>query len=274
MSISPMPLAGKRIVNTRAPHQAAAFDTLLRDQGAIPISYPCIAIIPPDNTHDLDAALRSQFDLLVLTSANTVMIMAERLQMLGLSFQGVSAAAIGAATADAAREQLGIEALTIPDNYSADGLADILPITTGTRILLPQSEIAPTKLKQTFRERGADVIAVSAYQTVRGEGGVELVPLLRAYQIDGVTFTSSSTVRYFTERLHDEGGTITDLAGMAVACIGEQTRSSAEEAGLTVAVTPEMHTLDGMIAALCEYFGRDTSPLEDGHEPHNNNDDD
>ena len=40
-------LAGKRIVNTRAAHQAAEFSALLRQHGAIPIEYPCIEIAPP-----------------------------------------------------------------------------------------------------------------------------------------------------------------------------------------------------------------------------------
>lgn len=249
------PLAGKRIVNTRAAHQAEAFDALLRQQGAMPISYPCIAIIPPEYTTELDAALRSDFDLLVLTSTNTVLVMAQRLQALGLSFRGVSAAAVGTATADAARESLGIEVLTIPVDYSADGLADVLPITKGTRILLPQSEIARATLRDKLSARGAHVIDVCAYRTVRGSGGVEIVPLLRDRQVDIVTFTSSSTVRHFVGRLEAEGGSINDLAGVTIACIGEVTRETADSLGMKVAVTPETHTLDGMIEGLVGYYG-------------------
>ncbi len=46
-------LRGKRIVNTRALHQAADFDALLTKYGAVPISYPCIVIEPPADTTQL-----------------------------------------------------------------------------------------------------------------------------------------------------------------------------------------------------------------------------
>ena len=69
-----MMLAGKRIVITRARHQAGAFADLLREHGAIPILYPCIAIIPPDDPAPLDEALAhlSAYDWMLITSANTV----------------------------------------------------------------------------------------------------------------------------------------------------------------------------------------------------------
>ncbi len=249
-----MSLTGRRIVNTRAQHQAGSLDTVLHNYGATPIRYPCIAIVPPDDTRELDAALQSEFNLLVLTSANTVMILEEELQRLGLTLSGATAAAVGSATADAAREWLGVDVTTIPDDFSADGLADALTITPGQRILLPQSAVARPALRDALSARGADVIAVTAYQTVRGRGGVQLLPLLRARQVDAISFTSSSTARYFTERLAAEGGAVDDLAGVTIACIGEQTRHSAEALGLTVAVAPAIHTLDGMIEALGAYF--------------------
>ncbi len=249
-----MSLTGRRIVNTRAQHQAGALDLVLHNYGATPIHYPCIAIAPPDDTSALDAALHSEFDLLVLTSANTVMILEEELQRLGLTFSGISTAAVGSATADAARDWLGVDVTTIPDDFSAEGLADALTITPGQRILLPQSAVARPLLRDALAARGADVIAVTAYQTVRGQGGVHLLPLLRAHEVDAVTFTSSSTARYFTERLQMEGGSIDDLASATIACIGEQTRHSAEALGMTVAVAPAIHTLDGMIEALSAYF--------------------
>lgn len=248
-----MSLAGKRIVNTRAVHQAAALDALLRAHGAIPLAYPCIAIAPPDDAA-LDAALRHQFDLLVLTSVNTVLILQERLAARGVSLNGIRAACVGTATADAARERLGVEVGLIPDEFSADALAAALALSPGMRVLLPQSEIARPALAAALRARGADVTAVTAYRTVCGRGGVNLVPLLRAGEVDAVAFTSSSTVRCFVERLRDEGGDLQDLTGVAIACIGAQTRQTAEACGLTAAVTPETFSLEDLAGALAGYF--------------------
>src|SRR5262245_22252377 len=103
------PLRDKRVVITRALHQAEEMAALLRERGAQPLLYPCIAITPPDDTRLLDTALkaveRGGFDWLVLTSANTVYALDERLKALGLNVGALAnlrIAAIGRVTATAA----------------------------------------------------------------------------------------------------------------------------------------------------------------------------
>jgi hypothetical protein len=98
-------LSGKRVVVTRAPHQAEELVSLLRDYGARPIFYPCIDIAPPEDTTALDAALRdvAAFDWLILTSANTVRALATHLEALGLPLSMLGhlrAVAVGPATAE------------------------------------------------------------------------------------------------------------------------------------------------------------------------------
>ena len=44
---SELALAGKKIVLTRASHQAKEFSERLREAGAIPIGIPTIEIVPP-----------------------------------------------------------------------------------------------------------------------------------------------------------------------------------------------------------------------------------
>ena len=110
-------LRGKAIVNTRASHQASDFDLLIRERGAVPIAYPCIAIVPPDDTTELDAALKQLnaggFDWLGLTSANTVYSLAQRLHKLDLMLTGkFKVAAVGPSTAEAAQAQADAAAAT------------------------------------------------------------------------------------------------------------------------------------------------------------------
>jgi uroporphyrinogen III methyltransferase / synthase len=247
-------LTGKRIVNTRAVHQAQEFDALLRAAGAIPLDYPCIAIVPPQDTTPLDQALREPFDLLVLTSANTVMMLAQRLKALGLSLHGVKAAVVGETTALAAHEQLGIEISLIPDEYTAEALGAQLELRPGMRILLPQSEIARNDLSAALILRGADLCQVTAYRTIRGGGGVVLAPLLCKKQVDAVTFTSSSTARFFVERLHDEGVNDAEIGDMPLVSIGAQTSQTMRKLGLKVSVEVEKHTLGGLIDGLTTIF--------------------
>jgi uroporphyrinogen-III synthase len=257
-------LTGKRIVNTRAGHQAAALNDLLRVRGAVSVDYPCIAVVPPENSTLLDAALfdlvAGRYDWLTLTSANTVLAITQRLTALGLSLVGTvfRTAAVGPATSEAAYQQLGLESVDLPTEYVAESLASSLPIEAGTRILLPESTIARPTLAEMLAARGAEVTVVMAYQTVCGHGGVDVPQLLAHKQIDALTFSSSSTVICFLERLNKEGGELDSARAVCAACIGPKTAATARDCGFTVLNTASEHTLEGLIDALDTYFAQQT----------------
>ena len=86
-----------------------------------------------------------------------------------------------------------------------------------------------------------------------------VVQLLRARQIDAVTFTSSSTVKNFFTRLEQSGVTNDEaralLEPVTVAAIGPITANTAREFGLHIAIEAEKYTIDGLMSALIEAFG-------------------
>lgn len=250
-------LYNKHIVNTRASHQASPFDRLIRERGAIPIPYPCITIQPPDNTAELDAAIHQlilgKFDWLLLTSANTVHSLAQRLSTLELSLlerEMFRVGAIGASTAEVAKLELGLEVDLIPDDYIAESLAEALCQETGTSIFLPQSGIAPPTLANSLQAMGAVVHVITAYTTICGEGGVNLNDQLEQNDGDVVTFTSSSTVHCFIKRLHQEGINEEMLEGVTIVCIGPKTAKTATSLGFDEVIVPQIFTLSGMLDAL------------------------
>ena len=257
-------LAGKRIVNTRAVHQAAVFNQMLRSRGAEPLDYPSIAIRPPEDSSALDAALcdlaAGRYAWLILTSANTVFALAARLTALGLNLRRACfrSAAVGPATSEAARQQLGLKTIDLPAEYVAESLALCLPVESGARVLLPESAIARPTLSSMLLARGAQVAVVTAYRTVCGSGGTDVPRLLARGQIDGLTFTSSSTVTCFLERLLAESGRLQDVGTACIACIGPHTVATARDCGLAVSVAPSEHTLDGLLHALEDFFARQT----------------
>lgn len=258
-------LDSKRIVNTRATHQAEALNDLLREQGAVPLVYPCIAIIPPGDSSALDAALADlvagHFEWLVLTSANTVYALAQRLAVAGMVLAGkFRAAAVGPATAQAAHEWLGLSAVDLPETYIAESLAENLPIEVGIRVLLPESAIARPTLADMLSRRGANVTAIAAYQTVRGRGGVDVPHLLAQGSIDALTFTSSSTVTYFLERLKNESGQVADILALPAVCIGPKTTETARDAGFSALYTASEYTLEGLLGALDALFIQQSIP--------------
>ncbi|MAU09069.1 MAG: uroporphyrinogen-III synthase [Anaerolineaceae bacterium] len=252
-------LRGKAIVNTRASHQASDFDLLIRERGAVPIAYPCIAIVPPDDTTELDAALKQLnaggFDWLVLTSANTVYSLAQRLHKLDLMLTGkFKVAAVGPSTAEAAQAQLGLQVDLVPDDYIAESLGQALIEQGGERVFLPESAIARPNLKDMLMSTGAEVVAVDAYQTVCGSGGVDLPAMLHQGEVDVITFTSSSTVDGFVERLNKTGSGLSALGDARIACIGPKTAQTASEHGLPAAIVPDDYTLVGLLDAIEKEF--------------------
>lgn len=254
-------LSGKRVVNTRAAHQAEDLDALLRERGAIPLPYPCIAIAPPEDINVLDTALQElaagAYTWLVLTSANTVRALAQRLDLLGLSVRRQGAlrvVAVGTSTAESAKVLLGLETNLIPAEFTAQALGNSLDVAPGTRVFLPQSAAADPILAETLRKSGARVTTVVAYRTVLGRGGVDVPRLLSRREVDAIVFASSSSVQNFHLRLEMEGGKRDHLEGVCIACIGPRTAETAQEHGLVVSVVPAVHTLEGVVEALEIYY--------------------
>jgi uroporphyrinogen-III synthase len=271
--MSPSPLAGKRVVVTQAVHQAPELGALLAACGAVPLFYPCIAIEPPEDTTELDAALAAAaagyYDWLVITSANTVLVLASRLRALGIesnALAGVRLAAIGAPTAEAVAEHFGRRADLVPDDSKAEGLVQALAPGTaagtqpGQRMLVPQADIARPALVQGLTTAGLNVTSLAAYRTTTGRGGVPLHALLAegpGQSVDAITFTSPSTVRNLLARLAQEGGAPVDLSGLrhaVLACIGPVTADAMQAAGLPPQVVASKQSLEGLVEALSAYY--------------------
>jgi uroporphyrinogen-III synthase len=246
-------LAGKRIVITRATHQALALEILLRQHQAIPILYPCIAIVPPENTSQLDTQLVNleSFTWLILTSTNTVYALKERLNALNLHpGSQPHIAVVGHKTAQAFRNQFQHQPDFVPDKFTAESLAQSLPIEGHERIFVPQSALADQLLADMLRARGAEVTCVTAYETIIGDGGEHVPAMLQQGEIDVLTFTSSSTVKNFVRRI----GPL-PLPDIPALCIGSSTADTAKHIGFKQLIVPdENYTLHGMVDALIHYY--------------------
>ena len=264
-------LQGKTVVVTRAPHQADALALLLAEAGAMPVFYPCVDIAPPDDPAPLDASLQAasagEFNWLALTSANAAWAVTRRMAELGLPLtilHGLRLAAVGPATAAAARDVLELDAEIIPDEFSSAALARVLTPLAEARVLLPISSLAETALADALRAQGAAVTYVVAYKTVIGSGGADLPLLLRRGEIEAITLTSSSAATNLRRRVVDEGGDEAVLRQVPIGCIGARTAETARALDLRVVAVPEEHTLAALVASLDGYFARETAIQPEG----------
>ncbi|GCE13107.1 uroporphyrinogen-III synthase [Tengunoibacter tsumagoiensis] len=274
-----LPLQGKRILVTRTREQASVLCEQLRASGAIPVEFPTIRIVPPDDWSALDQALSRLFivnevsyDWLVLTSANGVAICMERLLSLGYQPQQMRAvwqgriATIGPATA-AALEHYGLQADLIPSEYVAEGVIQALlqaaerdgRSIAGQRILLARAAEARKILFTELQQAGANVEEVAAYYTFPvtrdDEQGRTVFQQLQNRQIDLLTFTSSSTVRNFVSWLQSYGpdGQRSQIAEqIKIASIGPITSQTARELGLRVDIEAQEFTIDGLVKAIIQ----------------------
>ncbi len=122
---------------------------------------------------------------------------------------------------------------------------------SGQRVLLPRAEIARKALFDALVKAGAFPEEIAVYRTLPGKPGAEAWAELEK-GVDVATFTSSSTVRNFAALLGERVGTVLDRA--VIACIGPITAETAREYGWRVQITAEEYTVDGLVAALLEYY--------------------
>jgi uroporphyrinogen-III synthase len=253
-------LAGRRIVVTRAPEQAGELSRLLEAHGAEVLLCPLVGFEPPADNSGLDAALRrlDEFDWLLFTSQNAVRFFEERRRELGapLVWGRPRVAAVGPATAQAARELgYGVEHTA----SRATGMtlaADLKEQVAGKRVLLPRSDRARLDLPEALRGAGAKVTDVTAYRTVPPDSAAEAaLALIRAGRVDAITLASPSAFERLTEQIGDAA-----LAALVervpLAAIGPVTADAIRRAGLPVAVVPQKPSAAAFVKALAAHFAQ------------------
>lgn len=273
-------LAGLTVVLPRTPDRAAAMAAELERQGASVALMPLIDFQFPDDTSELDAALKAlrsgRFAWVVFTSVTTVRAMVRRCAALGVPVSsavpcGTFIAAVGAGTRQAL-EDIGLDVDLMPDgDQSARGLAESWPHPSvsdpegaGLRILLPQADLADPALAEALAGLGWDVRTVTAYCTVdypargvrftpaAGTGGGGTGSLLTPADFlaetpqgrRAVVLTSPSIARRFA-RLCDPVP-----AGTILVAIGDSTAGRMKELGLPLHAVARHPTPAGIAQAL------------------------
>ncbi|WP_162601156.1 uroporphyrinogen-III synthase [Occallatibacter savannae] len=252
-----LPLAHKRILVTRAAHQASKLSDGLRAAGAEPVEVPVLEIRPPESYDALDAALHnlSTYDLIILTSANAVHAIVERTAACGVvnNERKPQIAAVGKATAEAAG-QAGFSVALTPKEYVAESLLESLAdLASGQRILLARAAIARDLIPDTLRATGAIVDVVDAYQNAIPQDAPAKLRAALASRIDAATFTSSSSVTHLAD-VARVAGIAFPFSGVKAISIGPITSATLREHNWPPAAEADPHDIPGLIAAVISQF--------------------
>jgi len=257
--VSAGPLVGKRVLVTRARHQAGQLAAELNKLGAEAIEIPAIEIVEPASYMALDAALwnLARFQWLVVTSANSVRVIVGRCVALGLSttdFSDLKIAAIGASTARALSEA-GMAATVTPKEYVAEALVEALgDQADGANVLIARAAVARDVIPDALTARGARVTVVEAYRTVVPEDSVaKMAELFAGEPPDAATFASSSSVTIFFLLLGAAGCKRPE--GMRAISIGPITSQTLREHGWEPAAEADPHDVAGLAAATVRGLG-------------------
>jgi uroporphyrinogen III methyltransferase/synthase len=242
------PLFGRRIVVTRARHQASILSEKLRALGAEVIEIPTIRIEPIAKKVKI-----SSYDWLIFTSANGVVeffrhFFAQHRDIRALDSAKI--AAIGPATAEKLWE-LGLAVDVLPREFVAEALVKAMAREKleGKRVLIARAAEARDVLPQGLRKLGARVEVFPIYRTVPEKNSAKLAIDWR--EIDWVTFASSSAAENFA-KIFGTKRVLRANPRLKFASIGPITTATAEKFGFRVTVEAKKYTIDGLVKAICE----------------------
>jgi uroporphyrinogen III methyltransferase/synthase len=243
---------------TRPASQADELISLLAMRGIGAVSVPTVEIATASAGGVFDDALGSLDGAawLVITSVNGASALLARLQALGRRLpRGLRLAAVGPATARALRAG-GLRVDHVPSRYRTVAIAEGLGAVAGRRVVLARADAATPDLRKALEQRGALVEEVVAYRTVEGPAASrERIGAVLARPLDGVVFTSGSTVRGLlalvspADRLR--------ATALPAYCIGPVTARVARRAGFAVPVIAATHTTGALADAIQAHLGKE-----------------
>jgi uroporphyrinogen III methyltransferase/synthase len=248
-----LPLFDKNIVVTRDSQGNAELACKLAAMGARAIEYPAFKIQDLTDSEEFNQAVKeiANFNWVFFTSPKGVKLFFGALEKLNKDarvFGGTKIACIGSQTA-AELDNFGIKADFTPKFFTSIEFARSFikeHNPAGKKILLLRSALADNELAEKLSGNQAHVRQVSIYSAEKIKNDVSsLARQFKSDKIDWITFASSFAVKCFFEDFK-----LKDLQKVKIASIGPATTEALKEIGITPAVEPAEHTIDGLIDAM------------------------
>jgi uroporphyrinogen-III synthase len=243
-----LPLAGRRVLVTRAQTQAGTLAGALSAAGAEVIVVPLAEYLPAIDPGAIERAIAdlAPGQWVAFTSANGVHFAVSPARI--AAFQRARLAVVGLGTAAALRAN-GLAPEIIARPATAAGLAQALLAHPAGAIALFQADLARPALAQALAAGGWQVTAVTAYRT----RPLDLDPN-RLGRLDAITIASSATAERLASAL---GSGLAQLraAGCRFYAIGPETAATMERLGFPPAAMAPMATAAALARTVAEDLG-------------------
>ena len=260
---------GKTIAITRSKDDSEEFIELVTQQNANPITLPTIELITKGEKivdEFLETIEKENPDYCVFMSSKAVTLLIENAKNLSkftalqLAIANTIVIAVGPKTKDAL-EQENIKVAHIPQRYSSVGVGEVFTKlnAVGKKSIIPRSGASTPFLKNLLEKIGLSVIELYLYDVCAFRDLTEwndFRQLLSQNKIDGVIFTSASSVRAFFE-IMTKDFTLDQLVQLLtqtkVIAIGPFTADELKKFSVQNIIA-DVHTVRGSVEAVFESF--------------------
>ena len=158
-------------------------------------------------------------------------------------------------------EKENIKVAYMPQRYSSVGIGEVLTKlnAVGKKVIVPRSGASTPFLKELLEKIGLSVIELYLYDVCAFRDTSlwnEFRHLFSQNKIDGIIFTSASSVRAFFEIMtkdHDQNKLVDMLHKMAIVSIGPFTADELKKFNVKNIIA-DVHTVPGSVEAISRHF--------------------
>jgi len=260
-------MKGKTIAITRSHDDATEFIDLVKKNNAIPIALPTIELVSKGQIivdEFLDSIKNYDPDYSVFMSSKAVKLLFDtarqvgKLDQLRLAVANTMVMSVGPKTTKALESE-GIKVNFQPSTFSSVGVGEEFTRihAVGKKVIVPRSGASTPFLKELLNKIGIDVLEIHLYDVCAFRDTShwnEFRELFSQGKVDGIVFTSASSVRAFFEIMvkdYDEGSLLERLKKASIVAIGPFTADELKKFNVKNTVS-QVHTVAGSFDTIRE----------------------
>ncbi len=262
-------LSGKTIAITRSEQDSEEFISLMAQDNAKPILLPTIELVSKGQKivdEFLDSIKDYDPDYSVFMSSKAVKLLFDtarelsKFEELQLAVANTIVMAVGPKTKEALEDQ-GIKVAHMPNRYSSVGIGEVFTKihAVGKKVIVPRSGASTPFLKNLLKKIGLDVNEIYLYDVCAFRDTTqwnEFRELFSQNKIDGIVFTSASSVRAFFEIMskdYEEKQLIEKINKTQIVAIGPFTADELKKFNVANTIA-QVHTVPGAFDTIKNIF--------------------